>query len=118
MTTMNFRSAPAATFAAHRGTSDVRFIDLHLAGKLVAVWPDHCPAELVKHRPRSLLTLEAQHALQTQRTDAKLLIGDIPSSGKPRREKRPRLVQDRARRDRRPATAPRVHPQVTRGFDP
>src|SRR5919106_725687 len=104
-----------APFAAHRGPSDVGFINLHLAGKPVAVWPDHCPAELVKHRPRSLLALESQHALQTQRTDAKLLIGEVPSSGKPRREGHPRLVQDRARRDRRPATAPRAHPEVLSG---
>src|SRR6266567_1612990 len=59
-----------------------------------------------QQRPRGLVRADLQGPLQAQRRDAVLLRGEQPARGEPYGQRRPRPVEDRARRHRGPRTAP------------
>src|ERR1019366_3149461 len=62
---------------------NVGFVNLDAAMQMLAPRPHHGATQAMEHRPRRLVTVEPQHALQPQRTDALLLIGHVPSCGQP-----------------------------------
>src|SRR5262245_30033372 len=70
-----------------------------------------------------LIHLDVPRALQTQRTDAGLLVGDSPRRSEPRRQQHPRVLEDRSpllpRLDvhmRHSATAARPEPATPSGI--
>jgi len=104
-------SPPLTSFhpAANKG-----FVNFNHALQSVAIGAHHRSPELMKHRPRCLLALETHDALQPQRADAELLLGDVPCGCKPRRQRRPRLIKDRPGSYRRPSAACLTHPHIAR----
>ncbi len=97
---------------------DERLVDLdgHVgATEAVAVGADHGPAQLVQPRPRRLVGAEPQVLLQARRRDAVPGRGDQPHRGQPRRQRRPRPVEDRARGHRGLPTAGGAHPSPGTG---
>ena len=56
--------------------------------------------ELVQPRPRRLVASQTQGSLQPQGAHPTLLVGDPPHRPKPRRQRRPRVLEDRPRRHR------------------
>lgn len=62
--------------------------------------------------PKRLLVAQAPHALRAERADALLLVGDAPNGREPTGQRGAGASEDRARRDRRVATACRAAPQA------
>ena len=78
----------------------VGLVHLDAARQPVPAWPDHGAAELVQPRPRRLVASQTQGSLQPQGAHPTLLVGDPPHRPKPRRQWRPRVLEDRPRRHR------------------
>jgi len=73
-----------------------RFIDLDHPVEQVPSETNHRPAQLVQPRPRGLIAAQAEHALQTERADALLLVDHVPHRREPALKRRSRPGEDRA----------------------
>jgi hypothetical protein len=96
------------------------FVDLNFAVELLPTRSNHSPAQLVKHRPGSLVASQAQGSLQSQSADSALLIGDPPNGPEPEAQADLASFKDCARRDSdvpvtasTPQQAPRGLPNLT-----
>jgi len=75
------------------GDGEVRLVDLNFPMQQISSRPDHCPAQPMQHRPSRLVAAESKNTLQPQRTDAMLLVGDVPNTRKPDAQLGPGLVK-------------------------
>ena len=75
-----------------------RLVDFDRAVQQVTVWPNHGPPKSVQQGPRSLVAVQAKHALQPQGADALLLTGEVPRCSEPHSKGRAGLVEEGARR--------------------
>ena len=87
---------------------DERLIHLHRVGQQVPARPHQHRAQPAQHRPCGLAGADVQRALQALRRDAILLGREQPARREPDRQRRPRPVEDRARRHRGPPAAARA----------
>src|ERR1035437_974254 len=71
-------------------------IDLDGAAQQVAIGTDHRTAKPVQHGPCGLVAIQAEHSLQSESTNALLLIGDIPSRSEPHPQRCTSLVKNRS----------------------
>lgn len=80
--------------------ADPGVIDLHLTLQGLPGRIDHGAPELVEHQPRGLVPAHGQLPLQQQRRDPALVCRHQIRRPKPQRQRGPRPVEDRARRQR------------------
>lgn len=71
-------------------------IDLDGAAQQVAIGTDHRTAKAVQHGPCGLVAIQAEYPLQSESTDALLLICDVPSRSEPHPQRRTGLVKYRS----------------------
>jgi len=88
--------------------ADERLVRLHRPGQPVPARAHQHRPQPVQHRPRGRVGADLQRPLQALRGDSVLLRGEQPARGEPHRQRRPRPVEDRARRHRGPPLAPRT----------
>ena len=100
MPVSTFLPGPAAA-QARLVPADERLVHLDDPGQPVPARPDQHRPQPVQHRPRGRVGADLQRPLQALRRDAVLLRGEQPAGGEPHRQRRPRPVEDRARRHRR-----------------
>ena len=84
-------ATPARVDTAHIG-----FVHLDPPAEAIAARTHHGATELVEPRPRRLVAAQAQRPLQPQGAHPGLLVRDPPHRPKPRGQRRPRVLKDRA----------------------
>ena len=75
---------------------NVGLVDLDFASQLLASGAHHRPTQPVQHGPGGLVAAQPQHTLQSQGTDALLLVGHVPRRAQPDLQRGARLIEDRA----------------------
>src|SRR5271166_2141264 len=85
--------------------ADKGLVHLHRAGQPVPARPHQRTPQPVQHRPRSVVRADLQGPLQMLGGDPVLRGGEQPTGVEPDRQRRARLVEDRARRHRGPPAA-------------
>ena len=80
-------------------TSDEGLVHLDLTLQPVTAWPDHGPANLMKPRPRGLVTPKAEDALKPHGAGTVFLARDPPHDLEPEAEGLAGPVENGARRD-------------------
>jgi len=81
------------------------------SGQPIPAGPHHRASDLVEPGPGRAITTQSQDALQTQRAGAVLLTDDPPDRSEPEGQRCTRALEDRPRRHRCLASAPRAHPE-------
>lgn len=74
-------------------SAPVGLVHLDDAIQSVAARADHGPAQFMQHRPRRLVTAQAENALQTQ-SAAVLLAGHLPHGGERDRQRQATVLKD------------------------
>src|SRR5712692_8923853 len=85
--------------------ADERLVHLHRAGQPVPARPHQRTPQPVQHRPRRVVGADLQRPLQMLGGDPVLRGGEQPAGVEPDCQRRPRLIEDRARRHRGPPAA-------------
>ena len=91
---------PECSAARHArlGAAQERLIDLHVATQPVPARPHHHRPVAVQHHPRRLVGAQLHLSPHLGRRDPDLVPNHPPSRSEPHRQRRPGLVEDRARR--------------------
>jgi len=92
-------SALTPAFEAFFRAAQEELVDLDLAPQRLALGGDHRRHELVHHRPRGLVSTDAELALKLLGADPGPERRDQIGRPEPRPQRQPGLVHDRARRD-------------------
>ena len=80
--------------------ADIGLVHLHPPGQPVPARAHQHRPQAAQHRPRRLVRADLQRPLQAECRDPVLGRGEQPACGEPHRQRRPRPVEDRARRHR------------------
>ena len=91
---------------------DERLVDFDPAGQAFAARPNHRAPWVVQPRLRGLVAAQPQEPLQGERAGPRLGPGDGPHRPKPDGQRRARVLEDRAGRDRGLPPASRTVPQA------
>lgn len=113
----NFACRASATDASFHSAHE-RFVDFHFAGKATPTGEDHHASNPLQPLERRMIRTETHGPLQAQRTDAVLLLANLPNHPEPRLQRKSCAMQKRASRDALLSLAPHAHPSGSRSRPP
>lgn len=110
------RRASATDASLH--SADERFVNFHFAGQAAPTGEDHHASDPLQPFERRMIRAETHGPLQAQRTDAVLLLANLPNHLEPRLQRMAGAMQKRASRDALLSLAPPAHPSGSRSRPP
>lgn len=113
----NFARGASATHASFHSAHE-RFVDFHFAGEATPTGADHHASNPLQPLERRMIRAETHGPLQTQRTDAVLLLANLPKHPEPRLQRMSGAMQKRARGDALLSLAPHTYPSGSRSSPP
>lgn len=76
--------------------SELSLVYFDFPGKPFAFRPHHCSAQFVQTHPSRFITTQTKQPLETERSDAALLVGDPPGSPEPSTQGQAAVLKNRA----------------------